>query len=148
MRAEPFFELTGRYEEAEKRFGTRDAGDRLSDNGKAALVEYTERQALLTDCLTMCKNIGLSMDILDFDFAARLLAAGTGLKFTPDRINEALRRNIVNERKLNIDFGVEASEDTLPRRFTHEPLEEGPSRGTVVPIKRMVKDYYRDQGVG
>ena len=29
LRAEPFFELTGRYEEAEKRFGTRDAGDRL-----------------------------------------------------------------------------------------------------------------------
>lgn len=146
LRAEPFFELTGRHEEAEKRFGTRDAGDRLSDNGKAALVEYTERQALLTDCLTMCKNIGLSMDIIDFDFAARLLAAGTGLKFTPDRINAALRRNIVNERKLNIDFGVEASEDTLPRRFTHEPLEEGPSRGTVVPIERMVKDYYRIKG--
>ncbi len=146
LRAEPFFELTGRYEEAEKRFGTRDAGDRLSDNGKAALVEYTERQALLTDCLTMCKNIGLSMDIIDFDFAARLLAAGTGLKFTPERINEALRRNIIGERKLNIDFGVSPEEDTLPRRFTHEPLPEGPSSGTVVPIDRMVKEYYRIKG--
>jgi len=146
LRAEPFFELTGRYEEAERRFGTRDAGDRLADNGKAALVEYTERQALLTDCLTMCKNIGLSMDILDFDFASRLLKAGTGLKFSTDRVNTALNRNIETERKLNIEFGVDASQDTLPRRFTHEPLTEGPSKGTVVPVEQMVKDYYRLKG--
>jgi len=48
------------------------------------LVEFTERQALLTDCLTMCKNVGLSMDVLDFELAANLLNAGTGLKFTED----------------------------------------------------------------
>jgi aldehyde:ferredoxin oxidoreductase len=146
LRAEPFFELTGRFEEAEKRFGTRDAGDRLADNGKAALVEYTERQALLTDCLTMCKNIGLSMDILDFDLAADLLQAGTGLKFTTDRVNAALVGNIETERRLNLDFGITADDDTLPRRFTHEPLVEGPSKGTVVPVARMVKEYYRLRG--
>ncbi len=69
LRAEPFFELTERYDEAEKRWGIREIADRLSDTGKAVLVEHTERQALLTDCMTMCKNIGLSMDIMDFDFA-------------------------------------------------------------------------------
>jgi len=146
LRAEPFFELTERYEEAEKRFGNRNAADRLSDEGKAVLVEYTERQALLTDCLTMCKNIGLSMDILDFEFASQLLCAGTGLAFTPEKVDAALRRVIETERRLNLDLGVEASQDTLPRRFTHEPLTEGPSRGTVVPVKRMVQDYYRLRG--
>jgi aldehyde:ferredoxin oxidoreductase len=146
LRAEPFFELTGRYEEAEKRFGTRDAGDRLSDNGKAALVEFTERQALLTDCMTMCKNIGLSMDVLDFEFAARLLQSGTGLRFSEDRINRSLRKIIETERKLNIEFGVDSSEDTLPRRFTHEPLVHGPSRGNVVPVRKMVKEYYSIKG--
>jgi len=146
LRAEPFFELTGRYEEAEKRFGTRDAGDRLSDNGKAALVEYTERQALLTDCLTMCKNIGLSMDILDFDFASKLLKTGTGLKFSTDRINTALKNTIQKERELNIAFGVDSTMDTLPKRFTHEPLTKGLSKNQVVPIEKMVKDYYRIKG--
>jgi aldehyde:ferredoxin oxidoreductase len=146
LRAEPFFELTGRYEESLKRFGTRDAADRLSDNGKAVLVEYTERQALLTDCLTMCKNVGLSMDILDFDFASRFLSAGTGLKFSPETVDEALRGIIDTDRRLNIDFGVDQSQDTLPRRFTHEPLKEGASAGHVVPIKEMVKDYYRLRG--
>jgi aldehyde:ferredoxin oxidoreductase len=146
LRAEPFFELTERYDEAEKRWGVREIADRLSDKGKAVLVEHTERQALLTDCLTMCKNIGLSMDILDFDTASQLLIAGTGLKFTPERINEALRGVIEKDRRLNIDFGIDASQDTLPKRFTHERLSEGPSKGTVVPVKEMVKAYYKLRG--
>ena len=146
LRAEPFFELTQRFDEAQKRWGIREIADRLSDKGKAVLVEHTERQALLTDCLTMCKNIGLSMDILDFDFAARLLQAGCGLKFTPERVNEALRGVIERDRLLNIDFGVDAGQDTLPKRFTHEPLKKGASKGQVVPVDRMVKEYYQIKG--
>ncbi len=146
LRAEPFFELTERYDEAEKRWGVRDIADRLSDNGKAILVEHTERQALLTDCLTLCKNIGLSMDVLDFDFASRLLTAGTGLKFTPEKVDDALRGIIDRDRKMNIDFGVTAPQDTLPRRFIHEPLKEGASKGQVVPIARMVREYYQAKG--
>lgn len=146
LRAEPFFELTERYEEAVQRFGTRDAADRLADRGKAVLVEYTERQALLTDCLTLCKNVGLSMDILDFEFAARLLRAGTGLKFKPEKVDQALRGIIDADRRMNIAFGVTADQDTLPKRFTHEPLTEGPSKGTVVPVKQMVQEYYRLRG--
>ncbi len=146
LRAEPFFELTNRFEEAEKRFGLRDAADRLSNNGKAVLVEFTERQALLTDCLTMCKNVGLSMDVLDFELAADLLKAGTGLKFTEDVVNKALRKTINNDRRMNIDFGVTPEQDTLPHRFTHEPLLEGASKDQVVPVHDMVKDYYKIKG--
>jgi aldehyde:ferredoxin oxidoreductase len=146
LRAEPFFELTGRYDDAEERWGIREIADRLSDTGKAVLVEHTERQALLTDCLTMCKNVGLSMDILDFDFAARLLRAGTGLKFTTAAVNDALRGVIVSDRRLNIDFGIDSSQDTLPGRFTEEPLTEGASMGQVVPIREMVQEYYAVKG--
>jgi aldehyde:ferredoxin oxidoreductase len=146
LRAEPFFELTGRYDDAEERWGIREIADRLSDTGKAVLVEHTERQALLTDCLTMCKNVGLSMDILDFDFAARLLRAGTGLKFTTAAVNDALRGVIVSDRRLNIDFGIDSSQDTLPGRFTEEPLTEGASKGQVVPIREMVQEYYAVKG--
>lgn len=146
LRAEPFFELTERYDEAEKRWGIREIADRLADKGKAVLVEHTERQALLTDCLTMCKNIGLSMDIMDFDFASQLLRAGTGLNFTPDKVDAALKGVINRDRKMNIDFGVVADQDTLPQRFTSEPLTEGASKGQVVPVKRMVEEYYKIKG--
>jgi aldehyde:ferredoxin oxidoreductase len=146
LRAEPFFELTERYDEAEKRWGIREIADRLADKGKAVLVEHTERQALLTDCLTMCKNIGLSMDTMDFDFASRLLRAGTGLNFSPMNVDAALKGVINRDRKMNIDFGVTADQDTLPKRFTAEPLTEGASKGEVVPVKRMVEEYYKIKG--
>ncbi len=146
LRAEPFFELTERYDEAERRWGIREIADRLADKGKAVLVEHTERQALLTDCLTMCKNVGLSMDILDFDFASRLLKAGTGLKFTAEKVDEALKGVIQRDRLMNIDFGIDASMDTLPKRFTHEPLKKGASKGQVVPVDRMVRAYYEVKG--
>ena len=146
LRAEPFFELTGRFDEAKKRWGIREIADRLSNKGKAVLVEHTERQALLTDCMTMCKNIGLSMDVLDFDLGADLLSTGTGLDFSTDLLDKSLRGIIDVDRKLNIDFGVGPDADTLPHRFTHEPLKEGPSKGQTVPVKKMVKQYYRLRG--
>ena len=146
LRAEPFFELTERYDEAEKRWGIREIADRLAVKGKAVLVEHTERQALISDCLTMCKNIGLSMDLMDVDFAAQLLTAGTGLKFTPERVDDALKGIIERDRLLNIDFGIEASQDTLPERFRTEPLTEGASKGQTVPIEQMVKAYYKLKG--
>lgn len=146
LRAEPFFELTERYDEAEKRWGIRDIADRLSDTGKAVLVEHTERQSLLTDCMTMCKNVGLSMDVLDFDVAAELLSAGTGLDFNTERVNAALRGIIECDRRLNIDFGIDSRQDTLPARFTDEPLKKGLSKGQVVPIKKLVQEYYAVKG--
>lgn len=146
LRAEPFFELTERYDEAERRWGIRDIANRLSNNGKAVLVEHTERQALITDCMTMCKNIGLSMDLMDFEFASRLLSAGTGLNFSQDRVDRSLRGIIDADRKMNIDFGIDSSMDTLPDRFTQEPLDEGPSKGEVVPVTDMVRDYYKLRG--
>ena len=70
LHAEPYFELTGDKKGAKKRVGHEEASDRLAWKGKAELVHWSERMALLTDCLTMCKNIGLCMDILSFPFAA------------------------------------------------------------------------------
>ena len=78
--------------------------------------------------------------------AADLLTAGTGLNFTEDVVNKALRATITNDRLMNIDFGITAKDDTLPHRFTHEPLKEGASRDQVVPVKDMVKDYYKIKG--
>ena len=86
------------------------------------------------------------MDIMDFDYASRLLRAGTGLNFTSDVIDVALKGVINRDRKMNIDFGVTAEQDTLPKRFTDEPLAEGASKGEVVPVKRMVKEYYKIKG--
>jgi aldehyde:ferredoxin oxidoreductase len=146
LRAEPYFELTNRKEEALKRFGTVKAADRLSEEGKAALVAYSEKIALLTDCLTICKNIGLCMDILNFENASVLLKTGTGLDYSPEYLQKILGDAVDLDRKLNRKFGISRRDDTLPERFQKEPLKEGPTKGSTVDIQRMVDEYYKIHG--
>lgn len=143
LRAEPYFELTNRKEEAKKRFGTEKAADRLAEEGKAALVAYSEKIALLTDSLTMCKNIGLCMDILNFENASSLLKTGTGIDYSPEYLEKILGNLIDLEHMLNQKFGVRKEDCTLPERFRQEPLKEGPTKGSTVDIQRMVNEYYK-----
>ena len=143
LRAEPYFELTNRKKEAKKRFGTEKAADRLAEEGKAALVSYSEKIALLTDCLTMCKNIGLCMDILDLERASFLLRAGTGLDYTPEYLAKILADAIDLDHAFNKRLGKTKQDDTLPERFQKEPLTQGPTKGETVDIQKMVDEYYK-----
>lgn len=146
LRAEPYFELTNRKAEARRRFGTEKAADRLSEDGKAALVFYSEKIALLTDCLTMCKNVGLCLDVLDFESGASLLSAGTGVRYTSDYLESKLGQCVDRDHELNLRFGLKRADDTLPHRFLAEPLSNGPTRGSTVDIDRMVDEYYELHG--
>ena len=142
LRAEPYFELTNRVEESKKRFGTEKAALRLEEEGKAALVTYSEKIALLTDSLTMCKNIGLCMDILNFESAASLLKAATGYNYTSEQIQKVMGDSVDLQFRLNRKFGLTRKDDTLPDRFTKEQLPRGPTKGSTVDIERMVDEYY------
>jgi len=143
LRAEPYFELTNRKQEAKIRFGTEKAADRLEEEGKAALVSYSEKIALLTDCLTMCKNIGLCMDVLNLENASSLLRAGTGLEYTPEYLKKILADAVDLDHAFNKRLGMSRKDDTLPERFQKEPLAEGPTKGVTVDIKKMVDEYYK-----
>ncbi|MHA1959699.1 MAG: aldehyde ferredoxin oxidoreductase family protein [Candidatus Thorarchaeota archaeon] len=142
LRAEPYFELTNRTDEAKRRFGTEKAAMRLEEEGKAALVTYSEKIALLTDSMTMCKNIGLCMDVLNFENAAALLKAGTGVSYTPEKLQGIMGDSVDLQFKLNRRFGLTREDDTLPDRFVKEPLTRGPTKGSTVDIGRMVDEYY------
>ena len=108
---------------------------------KAALVTFSEKIALLTDSLTMCKNIGLCMDILNFENACALLEAGTGFDFSPSKLEKITADCIDLEFELNKRFGVLPEDDTLPARFREEPLKSGPTKGITVDIVKMVDEY-------
>jgi aldehyde:ferredoxin oxidoreductase len=143
LRAVPYFDPPGQRELARELYGTSSAADRLAEEGKAALVTRSERIALVTDSLTMCKNIGLCMGILDFENTAALLRHGTGVDYSAAEVESAMADGVDREHELNRRLGVRPEDDTLPRRFREEPLDEGPSAGSTVDIERMV-DEYRD----
>jgi aldehyde:ferredoxin oxidoreductase len=50
------------------------------------------------------------------------------------------------ERDFNLREGLRVEEDTLPERFVGIPIPDGPSKGTVIDIDRLVKDYYEIKG--
>ncbi len=146
LRAEPYFELTNRKAEAKKRFGTEKAADRLAEEGKAALVTHSEKLALLTDSLTMCKNIGLCMDVLNFENTGALLHFGAGVDYSPEYLKKILSDSIDLDFKLNRKFGLTKDDDSLPERFLKEPLKEGPTKGSTVNIQKMIDEYYALHG--
>ena len=115
----------------------------MAEEGKAALVFYSEKIALLTDCLTMCKNIGLCMDVLNFETTSSLLQASTGINYSSSYIQKIMNESVDLQRKLNQKFGMTKKDDTLPERFLKEPLTRGPTKGSVVDIERMVDEYYK-----
>ncbi|MGQ9648046.1 MAG: aldehyde ferredoxin oxidoreductase family protein [Thermodesulfobacteriota bacterium] len=49
-------------------------------------------------------------------------------------------------RLFNLREGLTRGDDTLPKRFLSEPLKEGPSRGRVVDLETMLKEYYFVRG--
>jgi aldehyde:ferredoxin oxidoreductase len=145
-RGEPMIELTGDEDLAERRVGRREAAHRLNEEGKGALVQYVELLGLLSDSMTVCKNISCCMDAVDFDLAAEaysgLLGKDIGARELWDRCAHVSQA----EREFNVREGLRPEEDTLPARFIDRPIPDGPSKGTTINIDRLVKDYYKEKG--
>jgi len=144
-RGEPMIELTGDEELAKKRTGDPDAAHRLKEEGKGKLVNYAEHLGILSDSLTVCKNISCCMDAVDFELAAEAYSGLFGEETSAREIWDACSRVSQIERDFNEREGLEPDEDTLPDRF-REPLPDGPSRGVTIDIERLVADYYKEKG--
>jgi aldehyde:ferredoxin oxidoreductase len=50
------------------------------------------------------------------------------------------------ERLFNMREGITEKDDTLPARLLEEPKPDGPTKGEVVPLKELKKDYYAAMG--
>jgi aldehyde:ferredoxin oxidoreductase len=145
-RGEPMIELTGDEELAKRRVGNPQAAHRLSEEGKGALVNYAELLGILSDSITVCKNISNCMDAVDFELAAEAYSGLLGREITRDDLWNACAHVSQVERDFNVREGLTPAEDTLPARFTDHPLPDGPSKGTSINIKKLVKDYYVEKG--
>ena len=145
-RGEPTIELTGDEELALRRIGNRDAAHRLKEEGKGALVNNAEHLGLLSDSMTVCKNISCSMDVIDFDLAAEAYSGLLGKEITAQDLWLVCSHVSQVEREFNLREGLTREDDTLPERFVGKPIPDGPSKGTIIDIDRLVEDYYEVKG--
>lgn len=145
LRSEPSFEFTENPSEGLRRFGSAESAFRLEYKGKGKVVKFYEERCALADCLNVCKNTVVNMEILSFDEAARLLVAATGLPFTAESLQQSAERVMNLERAYIVREGIRRKDDTLPERFLTEPLPPdcGVSAGHVVELEPMLEEYYR-----
>ncbi len=145
-RGEPMIELTDDEDLALRRVGNRDAAHRLKEEGKGALVNYAELLGLLSDSMTICKNISCCMDVVDFELAAEAYSGLLGKEITARELWDTCSRVSQVEREFNLREGLRPDEDTLPQRFLNRPMPDGPAQGTTIDIRRLVDDYYKEKG--
>jgi aldehyde:ferredoxin oxidoreductase len=145
-RGEPTIELTGDEALAIKRVGDPNAAHRLKEEGKGALVNYAEHLGILSDSVTLCKNISCCMDAFDFDLAAETYSALLGQEISAQQLWDVCTEVGQIERDFNIREGLTPRDDTLPLRFIDKPIPDGPAKGTTIDIHRLVQDYYKEKG--
>jgi len=77
---------------------------------------------------------------------ANFLTAATGAEFTEATVMEIGERVYNMERVFNLAAGVDASQDTMPKRILAEPITDGPLKGEVNKLGEMLPEYYQERG--
>ncbi|MDF9409072.1 aldehyde ferredoxin oxidoreductase family protein [Pelotomaculum isophthalicicum JI] len=117
--------------------------DRFSAGGKAGLTITQQNVSAAIDSLIACRFINLAVSE---EYFARILSAVTGVDYQTQDLHRIGERIWNLERLFNLREGFDCSHDTLPPRLLEEPIQEGPSSGSVVELKPMLEEYYRFRG--
>jgi len=118
------------------------------ENYKAYAVKVTEDIFAIRDALVVCWYTCGWPPIFWIEDFARIMPLATGEEALGD-VQELLKigeRQVNVKRAFNIREGLTRADDTLPRRFTEEPMPEGPGKGQVANLKVMLDEYYRLRG--
>ena len=116
---------------------------RFSTGGKAAVVKDGQELRCFVNTLGVCVygTMGVPLEKM-----ADTVSAATGLRLNEDGARKVARRIINLRRGFNIRHGLVPEDDTLPARYILEPPSNGGAKGSVVPIRPMVYDYYKLMG--
>jgi aldehyde:ferredoxin oxidoreductase len=139
--------VDSRLAEVFKRY--KDATSPCSENGKAAMVKWYEDMRAFENCLEICYysiypwmfSSGSVLGIL-----SKFFNSVTGLNITEDEVLRIGERITNIERLFNIREGLTRKDDSLPDRMTNEPMPDGPAKGEVVRLDRMLDEYYELRG--
>jgi aldehyde:ferredoxin oxidoreductase len=106
-------------------------------------VILNQNSSAAVDSLVLCKFT--SMGVAD-EYFARTLTAVTGIKYATGDMIRVGERVWNLERLFNLREGFTSKEDTLPARMLNEPAPDGATKGWVVHLEPMLKEYYRARG--
>ncbi len=128
--------------------------DQLPILEAAERLRYWQGVVAVPDLMGLCKfaytyytenpDIALHRTL---EIVPALYTAATGFELTQEQLLEASVRVTNVERAHNCRLGLTSADDTLPPRFTEDPMPEGPSKGKVYDILEPMKEaWYTVQG--
>lgn len=79
---------------------------------------------------------------------AEILTSLRGEAFSLDDMKEIGVRIMCQERLFNMREGITEKVDTLPGRLLKEPKPDGPTKGELVPLKKLKEDFYKAMSYG
>jgi aldehyde:ferredoxin oxidoreductase len=115
---------------------------------KAIAVVESENAYCIRDTLIVCwYSVSWPPIFWMNDFAEMLpLATGEKALGNVDKLTEIAERQMALKRLFNAREGIARKDDRLPKRFTHDPMPEGPGKGQLVDLEPMLDDYYTLRG--
>ena len=120
--------------------------DRLSAENKGYEVKVHEDLMALYDALGLCK---FSRHIFFAEKLPEIVNAITGFNVDTAYLMTVGERIYNIQRAFNIKQGFTRKDDTLPYRIMHDPIPEGPSKGSYVKpseLRKMLDEYYMARG--
>ena len=115
---------------------------RLDVAGKGEYVKQAAIVRMLRDSLIVCTFT----PIYNEQMILKVLSAGFGQMWSAADVREVGVRVMCQERLFNMREGITEKDDCLPARLLKEPKPDGPTKGTVVPLKELKQDYYQAMG--
>jgi aldehyde:ferredoxin oxidoreductase len=123
--------------------GVNENLDPLATEGKPALVKLYQDTTAVMDSLGLCNWALMGLKFKNF---VPLINSCLGTSYTADDLLLIGERVWNAERVFNIRAGVDGAHDTLPARFTEEPLLVGDNEGQTSRVGEMIPEYYELRG--
>lgn len=116
---------------------------RLDDHNKVPMVISVQINMAIADSLCLCSTARAGINIPQL---AQFLEAVSGESWSAQQLEKIGKDILTLERRLNIREGFSEADDTLPSRMLSEPFTHGASKGSVVNLEPMRKEYYKLMG--
>ncbi len=118
--------------------------DPRTTKGKAQLVIDKQNEKAVVDSVGICFFSLYAISLKDI---RRMVVTATGLDFKTTKDLESVGERVYNLTRLfNIREGLSSKDDSLPHRFTNEPLPGPVAKGEVSKLSEMLAEYYSLRG--
>jgi len=132
-------------EEAEARFGSKDA---ISHNSykKGAVAIHYQYESLLIDMLEICRFVKLAPKVVTPQVLSSLFSRATGIE-ADEKYMKAVAERVYNvERAFGVRMGISRKDDVLVGKWATEAVPNGPFKGERIDPEKwdiMLDEYYQ-----